>query len=63
MERFNADAICPKCGHDQVGVFWCAGGCYTFRQQDECCKTEHLHRTCQRCRYTWCEACLASEEA
>lgn len=66
LPPFNADATCPKCGHDDVdtwyqltahchGKGWCAAreAHYLARK---CCEAEHLHRICKRCRFGWAEA-------
>ena len=55
MKEFDENAVCPKCGRDDVTTkyhnpihFMCH--CHETR--------EHLHRTCARCGYSWHEKCL-----
>jgi hypothetical protein len=57
---------CSKCGLDttMAGITWCGPG----KTQDDpeiaglVCRlgTEHMHRTCADCEYTWLEACLGA---
>jgi len=57
---FNPEAKCPKCGGDDIGVFYHGGWCYGFAcwlKIDE----EHLCRRCCRCQYTWVERCIDKE--
>ncbi len=66
LSPFAPAAKCPKCGFDEVRVAYCDGhslryyksACYkTFDSWRDEKAPEHLHRTCQRCRYEWLEEC------
>lgn len=65
LTRFDPDRVCPKCGHDDVGTLYltstAAFACRALRHQH--LDREHLHRTCQRCRYEWVERPLTDDEA
>ena len=57
---FDANATCPKCGHDNVSAQY-----HKTVSSPECPlwpnirrHGEHLDRQCTRCRYTWAEAPL-----
>jgi len=57
MQQFNAEAICPKCGHKDISARFCERA----RAWDSCwsaVKGEHIHRCCRRCLYEWFEAPL-----
>lgn len=59
LPPFDQDAVCRKCGHDQVVTIYAAKGC----QYPHVCGVpwnggEHLDRVCQRCHYQWAEAVL-----
>lgn len=62
------DIPCPKCGHDDVRIFYVEAGYSVFRHDHKMCRDvipdrtdidgngvldEHFHRTCQRCHYQW----------
>lgn len=69
LPPFDEDATCPKCGHDDVAVIYEANTHYRICEQHNaptltqpaCCRYEHFHRVCQRCRYLWAEACIPEE--
>lgn len=57
---FNENATCPKCGGAEVGMIYHDGeyryDCmlkYVYPNRGE-----HIERRCQRCHYTWAEACI-----
>lgn len=63
---YDADARCPKCGHDDVATTYRQNGheyaCRDHRRGlagdgDACevCRDEHFDRTCRRCSYAWRE--------
>jgi Zn ribbon nucleic-acid-binding protein len=62
LPTFDAEAVCSKCGHDDIGARWHVDGW----QQHDCGKllsnrrVEHLHRHCRRCGHEWAEAPLDS---
>lgn len=60
LPPLNVDAVCPKCGFDDIAMH--------HRNGDECnhgaCdwhEQEHILRVCQRCRYDWPEATILEE--
>jgi predicted nucleic-acid-binding Zn-ribbon protein len=58
MKPFDENAVCPKCGHTDIAVFY-----YRGQSETSICPVlhrheEHLHRSCRRCHYSWAEACL-----
>lgn len=57
LPPYQADTICPKCGHDKVGTQ------YQPPFHDSCFDTqcpekepERLERRCERCRFAWPQA-------
>ncbi len=59
LRTFSAKRGCPKCGCPDVGAFHMRAE--EFRSRYDCDRREereHIHRTCQRCRYSWDEAPL-----
>lgn len=48
------DLPCPKCGDADVSVHYC-DGCRLRTYASKCRHgdTEHLHRSCRRCRFEW----------
>jgi hypothetical protein len=61
MKHFDPEAICPKCGGDDIGVQYCGQGGKVY-----CTLPWHkpalIHRYCQRCHYDWSEVPLDAEE-
>lgn len=59
MEPYATRAACPKCKHDVVStryiVSWAMCSHTGVASPAE---EEHLCRRCQRCGYSWPEACL-----
>lgn len=50
IEVYEPAAECPKCGCPSVSIRFCTG------LTPDCPRTpgrDHLHRTCQTCRYDW----------
>lgn len=60
LTTYREDAGCPKCGAQKARTAFCDGashgGC-----MDHAGDTEHMHRTCKRCSYTWYERPLDAE--
>jgi hypothetical protein len=67
LPPFDEKGRCPKCGGEDVRTIYqkdahCSH--YPDRcvlnglSEPACCKAEHLHRHCQRCRYWWAEAVI-----
>ena len=59
LPKYNPNVTCRKCGCTDIKTEYCEhkGG----RLMEICwCKVddEHMHRTCERCRYEWLEAVL-----
>jgi len=70
LPPFNAKAVCPKCGYaEEAGVKWVQSPLPApIPYPMECLRHEyvecdHLHRFCQRCGYSWAEACLDATPA
>jgi len=71
MMPFDARAICPKCGHDDIAARFaetnreigcdnfepCQEGMSFFLMEHEA----HIHRYCRRCSYKWLEAPIGSK--
>lgn len=55
LPRFNANANCGACGHDQIDTSHCRGLNHSCPFD---AARNHLHRTCKRCGRTWIEGCL-----
>jgi hypothetical protein len=63
LPPYNAEATCPKCGHDVVKTSYQPRGCSTPAH----CGVrwdgpEHHDRNCQRCHYEWAESVIAPVE-
>lgn len=58
LKPYNSYATCPKCGHTEVGTIH-----YDGSGIDGLARSEHLHRCCQRCGYSWPERCLPRHAA
>jgi len=61
LAPFNAEATCPKCGHDTVKALYRRSACWSGSEcpVDWHAPIEHLDRVCQRCFYRWAEAVLS----
>ena len=64
LPPFSATSTCPKCLYDRVNVrysdgFWRKSCVYQCPEQG---KGEHIERTCQRCGYSWQEACATDQQ-
>ena len=55
LGRYNPDAICPKCGHDEVGTFHHDSSSPMDKFWPDLEDREYLSRTCRRCHYEWAE--------
>lgn len=62
LSTYQPAGACPKCGHGDVNTTyhpdthaWTCVLRGDVRRPD-CCKLEHLERTCRRCQYSWAEA-------
>ena len=59
---------CAKCGGDKIGTIYhtgtwpCDGGCDHSQKLAEGPMGEHLHRTCQTCRFSWRDPILGAEK-
>lgn len=62
LTRFRDDAKCPKCAHPKTRTTFCAGRSSVSACLDSCGDTEHLHRDCKRCGFTWYERPLDAED-
>lgn len=54
MKPYNKDAICPKCGGDDIGSSYQKGNSW----HDSYCPAnmnEHICRYCRNCHYRWPE--------
>jgi predicted nucleic-acid-binding Zn-ribbon protein len=61
MKRFDAKAVCPKCGSPNVASWHHQASRGEWRSRESSCydlSTEHVDRTCRRCHYGWAEAPL-----
>lgn len=63
LPPFNAEAICPKCGGEEIGIYYsrnryhCSYDCGNeLPWQDR--EVAHMERKCRRCGYRWIEAPL-----
>ena len=66
MRKYNSKAKCPKCGHNHILVRHegpiSDDPCWYDRRYTPVGKwpeNEYMHRTCERCKYEWPEACLS----
>jgi hypothetical protein len=59
LPSFDAEARCPKCGHDGVNAVWREKAPWRS-YGDPSPREEHLSRRCLRCSFTWYEAPLSS---
>ena len=57
MRNYSPNAPCPKCGHNEVGTFYCNDPGYGDICWVKEVEKEHLHRNCRRCFYEWFESC------
>ena len=58
MPPYDAAAICPKCGHDDISTQYRSSG-NSWLCGTECfCDYAHIHRYCRRCGADWLEAPL-----
>lgn len=59
LPALNPEAICPKCGHDDVYMGYMRQGCPSpARCGVRWDGGEHMDRVCQRCHYQWAEAVM-----
>lgn len=59
LPPYTLEAACPKCGCDEVSTVYVRTPSYDCGYRSAVPHRrvgEHLHRTCQRCRYDWPEA-------
>lgn len=68
LPPYDPEAICPKCGHEEVTVAYVAS--HTSYSSPRCGGThlthkytEHLDRHCQRCHYEWAESVIEQHAA
>ena len=60
MKKFDPEAVCPKCGSDDIGTHYCYEGKVYCKPPWH--KAALLHRCCKRCHYEWNEAPLDDKE-
>lgn len=58
---FDPNAVCPKCGHEDVGTAHYEAGRGPSMAASYVFEPERLHRTCRRCHFDWPEAVLTPE--
>lgn len=63
LQPFNADATCPKCGHDEVGANHWKVGEYLYADGYARGERERIRRHCGRCGWNWDEAPLDAPRA
>ena len=56
MPPYDAAAICPKCGYDDIAVSWRRNGHRCWEKTCWFDSGEHIHRSCRRCGADWLEA-------
>ncbi len=67
LKKLDLNAKCPKCGNEDVSVYYHDG--YFVGRTSACefgsdvNRKEHMHRVCKRCHFEWLEACLGAEDA
>ena len=54
--KYDPAALCPKCGHDDVGSYYDLG-CRASGCRDH---PERIDRHCRRCHYEWSESPVAA---
>lgn len=63
MNKFNSEARCEKCGHDEISTHYQNGAskldlaCYWEKHDGE-----HLDRYCRRCGYGWAESVIKAND-
>lgn len=57
MKPFDPNAKCPKCGHDNIKTAYYENDEHRWHGYNKLDRerSEHLRRTCERCRYQWNE--------
>jgi hypothetical protein len=55
LEPYNATALCPKCGHNEISTIYCELRHHTLKQGSH---RAHMHRRCAKCQYEWHQRCL-----
>lgn len=68
MKKFDDNARCPKCTSWNVRPKWADGACEHWNmvrgRLAQCPLTsEHLHKICESCGYSWVEAPADAEES
>lgn len=61
LPPFNPEAVCPKCGSEQISTRWKranAGQAMPLSEAVHLGVSEWLMRHCARCEFNWDEACL-----
>lgn len=62
LQPYSAEAICEKCGHDDIGTRYEADsshyGCPIGKEMRTSYGPEHISRWCQRCHFHWEEGTL-----
>ena len=54
MQPYNARAVCPKCGSDDVLTYHTkAKPVYGLHAEVVRMESEHMQRRCRRCLYKW----------
>lgn len=62
MKPFDENAICPKCHSTDIGSFYNKEDRDRRFQYTPKEPLEHIERQCKRCRYSWNEAPLDSDD-
>lgn len=63
LPPFNPEAVCPKCGSDQIATRWKwakIGQTIPLSDAVQAGESEWLMRHCGRCQLNWDEACVGA---
>jgi NMD protein affecting ribosome stability and mRNA decay len=61
MNKFNPDAICPKCGHDKIASTWKSCDDVYVIDKWVTMMPERITRRCERCSFAWDELPIDKE--
>jgi len=64
VDKFNPDAVCPKCGSKDISARWKDAVLDYWEINNPKVKTpELIERTCRGCHYQWSELPLDAKES
>jgi hypothetical protein len=59
LPPLDLDAVCAKCGHDDVMVLHHPGEDCSEGENCGSCEAEYMYRRCLRCSFVWFETVLS----